>query len=383
MVNALYPGGAEVQLVHLARGLARRGHEVTICCMNVAVIAEAELRESGVEVVSLHAESRVQRLLALPRLIRLARRSEIVHCTIWDASLWGRIAAILARRPVIVAEHATDRGIHTSLSGASRADWVALHNRLLDPFTYATVVCAVAQREVLESEGVAAGKIVYIPNGLPVADTVEAAGKSPGRAAFGLPEDVALIMQVGLFREEKNQVGALEAVAGLREEGRKVELAFVGGHGPTLPQVQARAEEMGADWAHFLGYRADVAAVLGLADILIQPSDADSMPMVLLEAMALGVPIVATDVGDIAAMLESRAGIVVPPRDPAALRAACAELLEDPGKRAELGAAGREIAAGRDATEMAKRYELLIEDALEGRPPDDLPAAEQRDPLPS
>ena len=58
------------------------------------------------------------RLLALPELTRLARRAEVVHCTSWDATLYGRIAALLARRPVVVSDHATDRRIHVSRRGA-------------------------------------------------------------------------------------------------------------------------------------------------------------------------------------------------------------------------------------------------------------------------
>lgn len=362
VINALLPGGAEMQLMHLAEGLARSGHQITLCCMRKAYVDTTVLQQAGVRVVSLGATTRLQRLLAVPRLARLARRSEVVHCTIWDASLWGRIAAILARRPVVVADHSTDRSIHTSLKGASRENWVALHNRLLDPFTFATVACATSQRPVLLSEGVTADKIVYIPNGLPIAEMKSSAAGTPGRAAVGLPEDVPLVMQVGVFREEKNQVGALEAVAGVRRSGLDVHLAFIGG-GFTLEEVEARAAELGADWAHFLGFREDVAALLPLADVLVQPSLADAMPMTVMEAMAVGVPVIATEVGDVPSMLEGRGGILVPPGDQAALEAALIELLNDPERRSELIAAGEEIAAGRDSAAMVRSYEDLFEKA--------------------
>jgi glycosyltransferase involved in cell wall biosynthesis len=362
VVNALLPGGAEMQLMHLAEGLAKSGHQITLCCMKKAFVDTGALERAGVRIVALGAQNRVERLAAVPRLVRLARRAEIVHCTIWDASLWGRIAAILARRPVVVADHATDRSIHTSSKGASRESWVALHNRLLDPFTYATVACATSQREVLLSEGVTAEKIVYIPNGLPIAEMKETAAQSPGRAAVGLPEGVPLVMQVGIFREEKNQIGALEAIAGVRESGLDVHLAFVG-DGWIKPPVEERAAELGAEWAHFLGTRSDVAALLPLADVLVQPSLADSMPLTVMEAMAIGVPVVATEVGDLPSMLGGRAGILVPPGDQAALEAALTELLGDPGRRAELGAAGEEIAASRDSATMVRSYEDLFEAA--------------------
>lgn len=363
VVYALQPGGAEAQLMHLAKGLAESGHRVTLCCLRGVDIDVQPLRDAGVEFVSLGAASRFQRLAALPRLTRLARRSEIVHCTIWDASLWGRIAAILARRPVVVAEHATDRSIHTSFGGASRAGWIATHNRLLDRFTYATVACASGQRPVLEGEGVSADKIVYIPNGLPLERIRSVAAAGPGRAALGLPEEAPVIVQVGVFREEKNQLGAVEAIAELRASGSDAHLVFAG-DGPLMETVEARAAELGgSEWAHFLGYRDDVPAVLACADLMLQPSAADAMPMTVLEAMSLGVPVVATDVGDVRAMLRDRAGLCVPPGDPSALAAACAELLGDDERRRQMGEAGREIAAESDSTAMVHSYERLFEAA--------------------
>jgi glycosyltransferase involved in cell wall biosynthesis len=369
VVNWLKPGGAEVQLMTLAEGLARSGHEVTLCCMNDAFVDVESLREAGVEIVSLHAQTRFARLRAVPRLRRLARKSEIVHCTIWDASLWGRIAAILARRPVVVADHASDRSIHTSAKGASRESWVALHNKLLDPFTFATVSVAATQRALLLNEGVDPSKIVYIPNGLPIAAMRAAAAAGPPRSDFCIPDGVPTVIQVGVFREEKNQVGAVEAVAGMRAKGSDAHLILVG-DGPNKPEVDKRVAELGAEqWVHLLGMRDDVPAMLSLADVLVQPSHADAMPLSVLEAMAVGVPVVATAVGDVPAMLAGRAGVTVPAEDGAALEAALSDLLADPAKRAEMGAAGEEIAAARDSSKMVGSYEALFEAALGGNDP--------------
>lgn len=372
-----------MQLTHLAIGLAESGHQVTLCCVDDTYVELGALEGAGVEVVKLHAGNRLRRVAALPRLIRLARRAEIVQCTIWDASLWGRIAAILARRPVVVADHSTDRSIHTSSGGASRESWIALHNRLLDPFTYATVSCATPQREVLLSEGVSAEKIVYIPNGLPIAELEAAAASGPSREELGLPATAPLLMQVGVFRDEKNQLGALEAVATARELGTEAHLVFVG-DGANRERVEARAREIGAEWAHFLGFRSDVPALLSLADAMVQPSLADAMPMTVLEAMALGVPVIATDVGDVAAMLDGRAGLCLPPGDGKALARACVELLGDEERRAAMGAAGREIAAPSDSASMVHSYELLFQAACEGRSPAQaLPEADYAAPVPT
>jgi glycosyltransferase involved in cell wall biosynthesis len=370
VINVLAPfGGAEVQLGNLARGLSARGHEVTICCMDHSLVTREELLADGIELIELHRRSRGQRPSALPRLVQLARRADVVHCTMWDPSLWGRIAAILARRPAIVADHATDRKVQVSASGAPRATWIALHNRLLDRFTFATVACAQSQRQVLISEGVAPLKIVYIPNGVSV-ESIRAAAATGAttREALGIPADAPLVVQVGLFRPEKNQRGALEAVAAVRDRVPGTHLAFVGA-GPTQAEVEQRAAELGAsEWVHFLGSRGDAPSVMALADLSILPSISDAMPMTVLESMAVGTPLLATDVGDVRETLGD-AGLCVPAEEPQALAAECASLLKDEGRRAAMSAAGAEQARDFDAAAMVDRYDALFRAAVGGTPP--------------
>jgi glycosyltransferase involved in cell wall biosynthesis len=366
LVNQLSPiGGAEVQLAHLADGLAGRGHAVTVGAIDHKWAATRPLAP-GVELVELHAANRYRRLAAVPRLARLARRADVVQCTMWDPSLWGRLAAILARRPVIVADHATDRSVQVTAGGGARASWIAAHNRLLDPFTYATVACAASQRQVLLGEGVAAAKIVHIPNGIPVARLREEAVAAPGRERLGLPAG-PLVLQVGVFRPEKNQLGALEAFPVVRERVPDAQLVFAG-DGPTMAAVEARAAELGGGWAHFLGARDDVPALLAHADLMLLPSLADAMPMTVLEALAVGTPVVASDVGDVASML-GEGGICVPPGNGEALAAAVARVLGEPALRDSLRAAGRERAAGFDSAAMVDAYEALFRGAVAKLPP--------------
>jgi glycosyltransferase involved in cell wall biosynthesis len=369
VINHLYPaGGAENQLVHLAKGLAKMGHEVTLCCIGGSSMDLRSLREEGIRVVSLQASTRFGRIAAIPRLTRLARQAEVVQCTMWDASLWGRIAAILARRPVIVADHATDRSVQIAANGAARASWIALHNRLLDRFTFATVACASSQRKVLVGEGVDPEKIVHIPNGIPIEEIVRQAAERPRREDLGLPAGSPLTMQVGVFRTEKNQLGALQAFARVREHLDTANLVFVG-DGPTRTAVERQAREIGAtEWVHFLGNREDVPALLGSADLMLQPSIADAMPMTILEAMALGVPVLATDVGDVGKVLEGRAGICVPAGDADALADACTDLLGDDAARERMGKAGVEIARRFDSSAMAERYAALFDAACTKAP---------------
>jgi glycosyltransferase involved in cell wall biosynthesis len=369
LINRLTPlGGAERQLLHLARGLAANGHAVTLCCIEASYLRPAELEGSEIELLQLGSTGPRDRARAVPRLARMARWAEVVHCTMWDPSLWGRLAAILARRPVVVADHATDRSVQISSDGAPRGAWIARHNRLLDRFTFATVACAASQRPLLLGEGVSPEKLVQIPNGVPIAGLRSAREENLSRGDLGLPEGGPLALQVGVFRSEKNQLGALRAFERVREKVPGAQLVFVG-DGPMRAEVEARAGTVGADsWAHFLGSREDVPALLDHADLLLLPSISDALPMTVLEAMAVGTPILASDVGDVREALGA-GGICVPAGDEGALAEQCVRLLSDPALREQLGRAGGERAPTFDAATMVRRYEALFGAACNGGDP--------------
>ncbi len=369
VINRLTPaGGAETQLTHLARGFAANGHEVTVCCVDGSMVPPGTLENDGIRLVELGIRAREGRVRAIAPIARLARGADLVHCTMWDSSLWGRIGAALARRPVVVADHATDRSVQIAASGAPRERWIALHNRALDRFTAATVACATSQRPILIGEGVDPDKIVYIPNGVPAEALARQAAAGPSRADLGLPEGAPLAMQVGVFRAEKNQAGGIEAFAKVRERVPDAELVLVG-DGPLREEVEAGAERIGADkWAHFLGQRSDVPALLALADLQLLPSLADAMPMTILESMAVGVPILATDVGDVRSTVGD-AGSIVPAADAEALAAECARMLSDPQLLERYGAAGRARIGEFDAAAMVRRYEALFAAAIAGGAP--------------
>ena len=367
-VNRLFRAGAETQLRNLAIGLREHGHAVTLLAVEDVVAYRDELEAAGVEVEVLGAKRRRQKLRALPVLVRAARRADLVHCTGWDASLWGRLAAIAARRPTVVTEHAGDRTLQVSKRGVPRARLIALHNRLLDRATDATVVVSTAQRPVLEAEGVRPASIFLIPNGVPIGELRQrAAAAEDVRDALGVPAGAAMVLQVARFAAGKHQTTALRAVARLRERFGDVRLVFAG-DGETEAAVRREALARGAWWATFLGSRDDVPALLAAADLAVLPSSAEGLPMSLIEAMALGTPVVATDVGDVPWLLETTGGgICVPAGDEGAFLAACARVLGDAGLRERFRRAGRAAAGDFDAARMVERYGDLFEAALTPR----------------
>jgi glycosyltransferase involved in cell wall biosynthesis len=297
----------------------------------------------------------------LARLVRLARRATLVHCTMWDATLWGRLAAILARRPVVVTEHSSDRKMQVSAtSGAPRARWISLHNRILQRFTAATVVVAKLQIELLVEEGVPRQSIVHIPNGAPIAELTMAARNGVDRADLGLPEAGPVLIHVARLIPLKNQRLTLETAGWLQAEFPDLRVLIVGS-GPDRDDLERYADELGVA-AVFLGLRGDVPALMALADLAVLPSLNEAMPMTLIEAMAVGTPVVANAVGEMGEILESTgAGIAVPAHDAEGFRSACLQVLADPALRARLSGAGRQASRRWDAAEMIDRYAALFE----------------------
>ncbi len=368
VIDLLFWAGAETQLRHLAIGLRRLGHDVTLLAINDATSYVGDLDEAGVELRVLGVKSRLGRLLAVPRISRIARSFDLVHCTGWDASLWGRLAAILARRPTVVTEHTAGREFQVSRSGSSRARAIALHNRLLDPATYATVVVAEAQVPLLESEGVRSRSIVRIPNAVPLGDLREKAEHGGDRASLGIPSEALLIAHTARFTPPKGQSTTLRAVARLRERFGDVRVVFAG-DGPEEERVKRQAAELGADWALFLGSRDDVPALLRASDLAVLPSSAEGLPMSLIEAMAVGTPVVATDVGDVRWLLEATGGgICVEAGDEAEFAEACGRVLGEPDLRERLAAAGLRGVEDFDAERMAARYSEVFEAAIASAP---------------
>jgi glycosyltransferase involved in cell wall biosynthesis len=177
-----------------------------------------------------------------------------------------------------------------------------------------------------------------VPNG--VAD----GGRRPRaatRAALGLRPDDLVVAMVAVLRAGKGHEVALEALAELRRTFGAARLLILG-DGPARSDVARRAAELG-DAVILTGHRDDVPAVLAAADVVLHPTSRDALPSALLEAMAAGVPAVATAVGGIPELVvDGRTGVLVPaPARAGDVAAALARLLEDDGLRRELGAAAR------------------------------------------
>ena len=194
------------------------------------------------------------------------------------------------------------------------------------------------------------------------------AARAHGRAVLGIDDAAPVIGTVGNLTPKKDHATLLEAVAGLSGRHPGLRLVVVG-TGPLAARLQADASARGLDGvAVFTGSRGDVADLLPAFDVFALSSTHEGLPIALLEAMAAGVPPVATAVGGVPEVVtDGQDGILVPPRDAAALGAALSALLDDGAERARLGAAAATTAATFDLDPAVRRTEAIYERVLATR----------------
>jgi glycosyltransferase involved in cell wall biosynthesis len=184
------------------------------------------------------------------------------------------------------------------------------------------------------------------------------------RAELGVAPDAALIGAVGRLTADKGgQDVLIRAVGRVRETCPQVRLVMVG-DGPLRPGLEQLTAQLGlTGTVIFTGLRSDVPRLLGALDVFVLPSEREALPVAVLEAMAAGLPLVATRVGGIPEVVEDGAtGFLVPPGDVAAMHCVLERLTGDPALAARLGAAGQaHVQAHFTVQQMVRQVERLYD----------------------
>jgi sugar transferase (PEP-CTERM/EpsH1 system associated) len=344
-------GGAEQVIIHLARECARRGHQVTVFTLNEPGAFAGRVTEAGIEVVPLHKRGRYDHavLWRLAREFRV-RRIEVVHTHLWGGNLWGRLAARLAGVPVVVS---TEQNIDP---------WKPWYYLMLDRWlaSWATTLVAVSEevRRWYEARGVGRGRWQVIYNSIPIPPMPPSA-RTRGEAhrALGLG-DAPAVAWVGRLVPAKAPEVFLDAVA-LAVQQLPTLRAVMIGDGPLRDQVRAAIAAKDLE-RHVVmaGLRQDVPELLAGMDGLVFSSTREGLSLAMLEAMALGVPVVATRVGGTPELIQDGVtGLLVEPEAPAALAHRLVELLQDPARAAAMRQAARRVVEERFSVErMADAY---------------------------
>ncbi len=327
VISGTRVNGAIVHCVLLARDLALRGHEVTVICRPGAW-AGAQLATDPVAIV----ESDLHRwpLDELRRVARLVgeRRIHVVHTHMSRAHFFGVLLRWLSGVPVVATAH--NRFI--------QAHWM-FNDRVI-------AVSEAVRRFQIIFNRVSRKRIAVIHPFVQVAAfrTPSADMRRFARAALGLDPGATVAASLGNIFPEKRTVDIVRAFARARASGADGWLVLIG-DGPADYKAQVRAEAVRCGvtsrivWA---GQRHDVPHILSALDLLVVASQAEPFGLAALEAMAAGLPVVATAVGGLTESVVSGAtGLVVPPRDVVALGEAMATLMGDAELRRRFGDAGR------------------------------------------
>jgi glycosyltransferase involved in cell wall biosynthesis len=357
MTDVTGRGGAEKALVDLALHLDRRRFNVSVCATRSAGNYQPLLDAAGVPSIILERNSRwdAAKLGGLVQLLR-KQRIHVLHTHLFGTNTWGRLLGKLAGVPVIIAHE------HWS-SKAEREVWV---DRLLYRLSDRIIVPSEASKQlVMEIEHIPARYLTVVYNGVDLTKFAPQAETAAVREELGLPPDAIVIGSVGRLSADKGgQDGLIRAVAEVRQTHPQVRLVFVG-DGPLRVNLEALVFERGlGEVVHFTGQRADVARMLGAFDIFVLPSLREALPIAVIEAMAVRLPVVAARIGGIPEVVEDGAtGCLVPPGDEAALAAVLARLGADPDLAARLGAAGQaRVQAQFTVEQMVRRVEQLYDD---------------------
>ncbi len=336
VIADLRVGGAQRLLLTWAAEAARRGDFVTVVSLSAAeVTLGGQLQALGAELVVLPAGpggpvGLAAQVLRLSRVVR-ARRPAVVQTHLTQAHLVGLPAARLVRVPAVAT-------IHSMLVGGDGNSNRALHaeTRVLRRLAHCVLACgAVVER--LQRERLRPARAVVVPNGVAPVPPVPEAERAALRRELTGSLEAPVLLAVGRLAVGKGYEELMTAFAEVAATVSDVVLVVVG-DGPLAPALARLADQLGiAHRVRLLGQRHDVGALMRSADVYVSASHFEGLPLAMLEAMSAGLPIVATEVGDVPTVVDDQVGALVPPRDAGALAEALLVVLADAARRQRLG----------------------------------------------
>lgn len=334
IIPTLDRSGAEKQLALLALGLPRDEFEVHVCTLSRLGPLAEDLRRAGIPVTCIEKQWKIDP----PAWWRLrkhiaALRPDLVQTWLFAANAYGRSAARSAGvRHLVASERCVD-------------EWKSWHelaiDRRLAKYTDAIVVNSRGVQAFYQQQGIAASKLRLIYNGIAPAPA-STTSREALLAELELPQGTRLIGAVGRLWQQKRLKDLIWATDLLHVIRNDTHLLVIG-DGPERDSLQRFARQCQvADHVHFLGTRNDVPRLMPHFDLLWLASGFEGLPNVVMEAMAAGVPVVASDIpGTNELIVSGETGFLVPLGDRAAYARFAHKILEDPALRARLGAAGR------------------------------------------
>jgi glycosyltransferase involved in cell wall biosynthesis len=363
VITELNYGGAEQLLVNMLRQFEPISHNPfqhqVVTLYDGATPLAQQIRQMGIPVVDLQMKGS-GRLTGPFRFWQLLRqeRPVIIHNWLYHASLMGRILGRLAGVPIVVTAR------HSVQFGSIWREYLHRWTGRLDDRTI--LICDFMRQQEIGP----AARYVTIYNGIPpIHFPVRTGARQALQTELKLPPTAVLVLTTGRLHPVKGHAEAIPALAQVVAQRPDVHFVWAGEgeERPLLEQRLARYNLTGR--VHLLGNRDDVPALLTASDLFLLPSHSEGLSVAVLEAMAAGLPVVATAVGGTPELvIDGESGLLVPPRDPAALAEAILALLNDPGLAQRLGENGRYRATTQfTIQQMVQQTESLYEQLLDCR----------------
>lgn len=361
-------GGGETQVVRLAMQMRVRNWDVSVISMLPPQAYMEDLKAAGIRMAALDMSQGIPDPRALVRLASLLKQHppQVLHCHMIHANLLGRLVRLLVPVPVVIC---TAHSTYESPRGASHTREVTsrdLAYRLTDPLCDLTTQVSRAGLERYQRiKAVSREKSKCVPNGIDIErfypnDVV----RDQMRVSLGLNAKFVWLA-VGRFEEAKDYPNLIQAFAQIDRPG--VVLLIVG-EGTTMNAVQKLSADCGlGNRVRFLGVRRDVHNIMTAADAYVMSSFYEGLPMVLLEAAATGLPIVATDVGGNREVVQDgQTGYLALSRNPQALAQAMARLMDLSGEeRTRMGKLGRAFVEREfSMTRVGEQWEMIYRKLL-------------------
>jgi glycosyltransferase involved in cell wall biosynthesis len=353
VLPSLAPGGMERLVVQLTADATGRGHDVVVASATGAWVPR--VREAGAAHLALPATSRHSPFGSATATVLLARgirhmRPHILHAHNVRATVLARGAMVLSHHRAVLMP---------TLHGLAPSDYAGA-GRVLGWTAHRVIACAPSVARSLEAAGFPGARIDVITNGA----ALRPAGNQRQeelRAALQLGS-APLVVGIGRLVEQKNWPVFIEA-AGYVEGPDFV----VAGEGPLRHELADLARRSG-DRVKFLGTVDDIAALMGMASCVVSTSAWEGLPLTLLEALSLGVPVVATAVDGITDLVPSTAALFVPPGNPTAVAEAISKVLADDATAVQLGRNALLAASRWSPDLMLDRYRNAYTAACAGEP---------------
>jgi len=334
-------GGVQQQFLSLLKAYDRDVFNPIFCCLGPEEEISKEIERIDIETVALN-RARYHRFSPgiVRDLYRLMKQKNIhiVRTHRYRANLYGRLAALLSGVPVKIIS------LHDNYRKDLRLERRIVNKILLKATDKIVAVSESIRKDIIKYDGIDSSKILVIPNGIDTERFNPEGNFADIRKGFSIKESDIVLGFVGRVVPTKGLEYLIDALPFLKKEFKNIKL-LITGEGSTMERLKKKAKENNVhDSIIFTGKRRDIPDILSCTDIFVMPSVAEGLPNALLEAMAMGKPIVATEVGGIPEVIKNgHSGLLVPPRNPEALATAIKDLISNEQLAAKMGQAARHI----------------------------------------